>query len=417
MEQTLFNPDPQPAKPRHWLDDTWLNSSSKPIANFGEFDWANVPKLDYATFKFKQLATPEPAKVLDEDSEFVLETFGKTQTFRQDGTAAETALKDGHAPAQEALIEHPDTAPDDDPQLAAQLAAQQARLQAQAERDADMRLQREVFGAECMWKRSDEDDWLSDLPLGDDAPVIDPAALAAAREEAFAQGHTEGTAAGLQEGQTLGHAQGLSEGVSQGLEQAKVQAADALANALAAQKTELSGVLQEQLGLLGQVHDKLRAFSNDPQALFEPVKRLALHISEQLVLAELTISGQAIERLVQRCLDEIDLHGQSAVTVELNPQDKARLEDLGAEVIKQMQLQAVPGLQPGSVRLVVNDSQIEDLIEHRLQAMANRLLNQPELWREQSAFFRQPLAQRDGQVEDVPERVSFDQPQQEDDHA
>jgi flagellar biosynthesis/type III secretory pathway protein FliH len=417
VEQTLFNPDPQPAKPRHWLDDTWLNSSSKPIANFGEFDWANVPKLDYATFKFKQLATPEPAKVLDEDSEFVLETFGKTQTFRQDGTAAKTALKDGHAPAQAALIEHPDTAPDEDPQLAAQLAAHQARLQAQAERDADMRLQREVFGAECMWRRSDEDDWQSDLPLGDDAPVIDPAALAAAREEAFAQGHTEGTAAGLQEGQSLGHAQGLSEGVSQGLEQAKVQAADALANALAAQKTELSGVLQEQLGLLGQVQDKLRAFSNDPQALFEPVKRLALHISEQLVLAELTISGQAIERLVQRCLDEIDLHGQSAVTIELNPQDKARLEDLGAEVIKQMQLQAVPGLQPGSVRLVVNDSQIEDLIEHRLQAMANRLLNQPELWREQSAFFRQPLAQRDGQVEDVPERVSFDQPQQEDDHA
>ena len=417
MEQTLFNPDPQPAKPRHWLDDTWLNSSSKPIANFGEFDWANVPKLDYATFKFKQLATPEPAKVLDEDSEFVLETFGKTQTFRQDGTAAKTALKDGHAPAQAALIEHPDTVPDEDPQLAAQLAAHQARLQAQAERDADMRLQREVFGAECMWKRSDEDDWQSDLPLGDDAPVIDPAALAAAREEAFAQGHTEGTAAGLQEGQSLGHAQGLSEGVSQGLEQAKVQAADALANALAAQKTELSGVLQEQLGLLGQVQDKLRAFSNDPQALFEPVKRLALHISEQLVLAELTISGQAIERLVQRCLDEIDLHGQSAVTIELNPQDKARLEDLGAEVIKQMQLQAVPGLQPGSVRLVVNDSQIEDLIEHRLQAMANRLLNQPELWREQSAFFRQPLAQRDGQVEDVPERVSFDPSQQEDDHA
>jgi hypothetical protein len=80
----LFNPDPQQAKPRHWLDDTWLNSSSKPIANFGEFDWANVPKLDYATFKFKQLATPEPAKVLDEDSEFVLETFGKSKTFRPD---------------------------------------------------------------------------------------------------------------------------------------------------------------------------------------------------------------------------------------------------------------------------------------------------------------------------------------------
>jgi len=147
-----------------------------------------------------------------------------------------------------------------------------------------------------------------------------------------------------------------------------------------------------------------------------------LHISEQLVLAELTLSGQAIERLVQRCLDEIDMHGQPAITVELNPQDKARLEDIGGDVIKQLQLQSVAGLHPGSVRLLVNDSQIEDLIEHRLQAMANRLLNQPEQWREQSAFFRQPLAQRDGQVEDVPPRVGFDtvlpdEPPFEDEHA
>ena len=413
----MFNPDPQPAKPRHWLDDTWLNSSSKPIPNFGEFDWANVPKLDYATFKFKQLATPEHAKVLDEDTGFVLETFGKPKAFQAESKLGKAALPVAESLAQDTVPNTASTAVAEDPQQAQQLAALNARLQAQAERDADMRLQREVFGAECMWKHTEADDWMSDLPLGDDAPVIDPAALAAAREEAWAQGHAQGMDEGLQQGQSLGHAQGLSEGTAQGEAQAKAESADALAAALAAQKTALTAELQEQLVLLGQVHDTLRAFSNDPQALFEPVKRLALHISEQLVLAELTLSGQAIERLVQRCLDEIDLHGQSAVTVELNPQDKARLEDLGAEVIKQMQLQAVPGLHPVSVRLVVNDSQIEDLIEHRLQAMANRLLNQPELWREQSAFFRQPLAQRDGQVEDVPERVTFDPPPEEDEHA
>ena len=413
----MFNPDPQPAKPRHWLDDTWLNSSSKPIPNFGEFDWANVPKLDYATFKFRQLATPEHAKVLDEDTDFVLETFGKPKPFQAEGKSGKAALPDAELLTQETAPITVSSSVAEDPQQAQQLAALNARLQAQAARDADMRLQREVFGAECMWKRTQEDDWMSDLPLGDDAPVIDPAALAAAREEAWAQGHAQGMDEGMQQGQALGHAQGLSEGITQGEAQAQAESAQALANALAAQKTALTAELQEQLVLLGQLHDTLRAFSNDPQALFEPVKRLALHISEQLVLAELTLSGQAIERLVQRCLDEIDLHGQSAVTVELNPQDKARLEDLGAEVIKQMQLQAVPGLHPGSVRLVVNDSQIEDLIEHRLQAMANRLLNQPELWREQSAFFRQPLAQRDGQVEDVPERVTFDPPPEEDEHA
>ena len=413
----MFNPDPQPAKPRHWLDDTWLNSSSKPIPNFGEFDWANVPKLDYATFKFRQLATPEHAKVLDEDTDFVLETFGKPKPFQAESKSGKAALPDAELLTQETAPNTVSSAVAEDPQQAQQLAELNARLQAQAARDADMRLQREVFGAECMWKRTQEDDWMSDLPLGDDAPVIDPAALAAAREEAWAQGHAQGMDEGMQQGQALGHAQGLSEGITQGEAQAQAESAQALANALAAQKTALTAELQEQLVLLGQLHDTLRAFSNDPQALFEPVKRLALHISEQLVLAELTLSGQAIERLVQRCLDEIDLHGQSAVTVELNPQDKARLEDLGAEVIKQMQLQAVPGLHPGSVRLVVNDSQIEDLIEHRLQAMANRLLNQPELWREQSAFFRQPLAQRDGQVEDVPERVTFDPPPEEDEHA
>ena len=413
----MFNPDPQPAKPRHWLDDTWLNSSSKPIPNFGEFDWANVPKLDYATFKFKQLATPEPAKVQDGDSDFVLETFDQHTRFQQGGKTTKNKLQLAHSSAQQLLDTLQETDFLGDPQQAQQFAALQARLQAQAERDAEIRLQREIFGAECMWKRADEDEWLSAWPLGDDAPVIDPAALAAAREEAYTQGYAQGTAEGVQQGQSLGLAQGIAEGTAQGMEQAKAEAADALAKALEEQKTELTQVLQEQLGLLGQLHDKLRAFSNDPQALFEPVKRLALHISEQLVLAELTISGQAIERFVQRCLDEIDLHSQSAVTVELNPQDKARLEDLGAEVIKQMQLQAVHGLHPGSVRLVVNDSQIEDLIEHRLQAMAKRLLNQPELWREQSAFFRQPLAQRDGQAEDVPDRVTFEPDQKEDDHA
>jgi flagellar biosynthesis/type III secretory pathway protein FliH len=133
-------------------------------------------------------------------------------------------------------------------------------------------------------------------------------------------------------------------------------------------------------------------------------------------MAELNISGQAIERLVQRCLDELDTHGQSNILVELNPQDKDRLQEMGSEVMGNMHLHAVPTLHPGSVRVIVNDSQIEDLIEHRLQVMANRLLNQPELWREKSAFFRQPLAQREGDVQDVPQRVVLDDASQEDEH-
>jgi len=426
VEPTLFKPDPSPSKTRHWLDDTWLNSASRPIPAFGEFDWANLPSVDYARERFRQISVPEDGQVFDEDSEFVLETFGlppKAPSFRDKK----------RQPQQDALAASADTTPQEDPDLVAlaesqALQAKQAaqalalaRAQAEAEREAQRQLEQAVFGPECLWRHQPADDqthdWQDAMSLGDDAPVIDPAALAAAREEAFAQGHAQGVIEGQRQGHEEGLAQGLEQGLQQGVEQAKAQSQSAMDEALAEQKAQMNEVFQTQLHLLEQLQQQWRAFIDDPQALYEPLKRLALHISEQLVLAELTLSGQAIERLVQRCLDEIDWHGQAAVTVELNPQDKSRLEELGAEVIKQLQLQAVPNLHPGSVRLVVNDSQIEDLVEHRLQTMANRLLNQPEAWREQSAFFRQPLAQREGQVQDVSERVAYDPNPDEDSHA
>jgi flagellar assembly protein FliH len=248
------------------------------------------------------------------------------------------------------------------------------------------------------------------------APELDSAALAAAREAAYAQGHADGLLAGQEQGHAQGHLAGVADGHAQAIADAKAQAQSQMQTELAAAQALAQNALNEQLKVLQAVNDQLRSFTDKPDALFEPIKRLAVHISEQLVLAELNLSGQAIERLVQRCLDELDKHGQSPIVIELNPQDKARLQDINADVVNNMQLQAVPGLHPGSVRVVVNDTQIEDLIEHRLQAMANRLLNQPELWREQSAFFRQPLAQRDGQAQDVPQRMVFEEPPEEDDH-
>jgi len=246
-----------------------------------------------------------------------------------------------------------------------------------------------------------------------EAPELDSAALAAAREQAFSEGHASGFAQGQAQGLQAGHAQGLIEGEAQAMEQAQAQAHADMQVQLDFAKAQLEHTMHQQLELLQSLTDKLQSFTDKPEALFEPMKRLAVHISEQLVLAELNLSGQAIERLVQRCLDELDAHGSPQIVVELNPQDKARLQEIGTDVLGHMQLQAVPTLHPGSVRLLVNDSQIEDLIEHRLQAMANKLLSQPELWREKSAFFRQPLAQREGLVEDVAQRVAFDEPPEE----
>ena len=397
MGQILFKPDTHQPATRHWLHDTWLHSSDKLAAQFGEVDWAQVPKLDYASLLFKQLATPESAKVHDNSDGFVLETFGLPLPTPRSEKKSELAAK---AQAESAAL------------AAAELPATTS-LQATPPKEAiDASV---LFGEESFWASSNPDVWDMFTDDGVADQLFDSADWAAAREvayqEGFAAGREEGYQVGFGEGQETGKLEGLAEGQLAGYEAAQLQADAAQALALDAQKSEILASLDDQKLLLKEVTDKLQALSDNPQALFEPLKRLALHISEHMVLAELNLSGQAIERLVQRCLDEIDLHGQSQVVIELNPQDKSRLQEMAGDVMSQMQIQAVSTLQPGSVRVLVNDTQIEDLVQNRMQSLANSLLTQPEAWREQSVFFRQPLAQREGQAQDVPERVAYQEPE------
>ena len=398
----MFKPEAHQPVAKHWLHDTWLHSSDKLAAQFGEVDWAQVPKLDYASVLFKQLATPESAKVHDNSDGFVLETFGLPLPTPRSEKKSELAAR-AQAESAAALVAEKTTA---------------SPLQVTPPKETvDTSV---LFGEESFWTCANPDVW--DM-FTDDSVVdqlFDSADWAAAREvayqEGFAAGREEGYHAGNSEGQESGKLEGLAEGQMLGYEAAQSQASAEQAQALAKQKSEILAGLDEQKLLLKEVTDKLQALSDNPQALFEPLKRLALHISEHMVLAELNLSGQAIERLVQRCLDEIDLHGQSQVLIELNPQDKSRLQEMAGDVMGQMQIQAVSTLQPGSVRVLVNDTQIEDLVQNRMQTLANSLLTQPEAWREQSVFFRQPLAQREGQAQDVPERVAYQEPEADTDY-
>jgi len=395
--QILFKPDTHQPATRHWLHDTWLHSSDKLAAQFGEVDWAQVPKLDYASLLFKQLATPESAKVHDNSDGFVLETFGLPLPTPRSEKKSELAAKAQAEFAAMANAEKTTAIP----------------LQATPPKEAiDASV---LFGEQSFWASANPDVWDMFTDDGVADQLFDSADWAAAREvayqEGFAAGREEGYSVGFGEGQEAGKLEGLAEGQLAGYEAAQSQADAAQALALDAQKSEILASLDDQKLLLKEVTDKLQALSDNPQALFEPLKRLALHISEHMVLAELNLSGQAIERLVQRCLDEIDLHGQSQVVIELNPQDKSRLQEMAGDVMGQMQIQAVSTLQPGSVRVLVNDTQIEDLVQNRMQTLANSLLTQPEAWREQSVFFRQPLAQREGQAQDVPERVAYQEPE------
>lgn len=132
---------------------------------------------------------------------------------------------------------------------------------------------------------------------------------------------------------------------------------------------------------------ELRSISQDPQRFFEPLKRLSLHLAEQLVRAELQISGQAIHNLVQACIQQLD-HAVEPVHVSVNPEDLQRLKEMGKSVTDHMQLEADTLLRPGSVRVRVQDTVVQDLIENRLEPLARRLLAQPEAWMQQSSLVK-----------------------------
>jgi flagellar biosynthesis/type III secretory pathway protein FliH len=158
-----------------------------------------------------------------------------------------------------------------------------------------------------------------------------------------------------------------------------------------------------------------------PQPFYEPLKRLALHLAEQLVLGELALDGKAIERLIQRCVDELDSHSESLILVELNPGDMALFSSMqeraGPALGPALRLQADSSLMPGSVRASVNDAIVEDLIDNRLAGLARSLSIDEVQWKAQTGFeptrLSQERASTQKSVEDASPRMASAQLQKE----
>jgi hypothetical protein len=188
-----------------------------------------------------------------------------------------------------------------------------------------------------------------------------------------------------------------AEALAAAREEGRAQGA---AEARAALQTEMEHKLRAALGddhaLVNALADALALLQQSPQSLFEPLKRLALHLAEQLVLAELALDGGAIERLVQRCVDELAQHDESMVVVELNPADLAMLQDLrarsGLTEGSALRLQPNDKLLPGSVRASANDALVEDLMGERLASLARGLSVDEPRWRAKTAFTPERIA-------------------------
>ena len=113
-----------------------------------------------------------------------------------------------------------------------------------------------------------------------------------------------------------------------------------------------------------------QAFGEPGQFIF-PLKKLALHLAKEIVRGELQTSGAAITRLVDHCIARA---GKSKlVSVHLNAQDLDWFTALQDDVEGGPQAVADESLASGSVKVLLDDGWIEDLIEQRFTDISDAL--------------------------------------------
>ncbi len=152
---------------------------------------------------------------------------------------------------------------------------------------------------------------------------------------------------------------------NEGLEAGKAQA-----------RAELQKEHDAQITQLKSLQEGLKKLSFDADALFEPVKKLTVHLAEQLVRGELAQSPQTISRLVDNSLRELNASGEKAVIVHLNPEDLEGYRPLVAQFSDSMILRPDSLLDRGSVRVSLDGSVVEDLMQRRIDGL-KKSLSQP----------------------------------------
>ena len=200
----------------------------------------------------------------------------------------------------------------------------------------------------------------------------------------------------------------FERGVAEGK---RLQQESALEEAAQNEAETLTALADKANQLLVNIEQGVMALQESPADWNEPLKRLALHLAEQLTLTELSISSSGIQNLIDRCIETLDVQSVSSVVVELNPSDMALLQNHKAapgEQTHAWRLVADAHLLPGSVRVRADDAVVSDLIENRLETLAQALLQNTKPWQAQTAFQPERLSARRGKAETVEDALPRD---------
>ena len=165
-------------------------------------------------------------------------------------------------------------------------------------------------------------------------------------------------------------AQAFSEGQAQG----QLEAKQMLEMESESSTAERALELRDMVGAL--VHEAQRHLVAH-QDLFDPLKKLALALAQQIARRELTLSDHALIGFIEESLAHVDPMQMGEVVIYVAHDWYERLQQPELEdVFATYALRRDDTLQPGSVRLAIQDTSIVDLIEHRVEQLAEQLLTQ-----------------------------------------
>jgi len=194
--------------------------------------------------------------------------------------------------------------------------------------------------------------------------------LEAARAEAYAQGVEAGRNEGREAERPLAHQLGYDQGLAAGLEQGR-------AETQTDEQKRLQAEHQTKLDQLQSIIDQLQQLAYNPDTLFEPMKKLTVHLAEQLVRGELTQSPQAISRLIDNALRELNAAGDKPVVIHLHAEDLEAYRPTVEKYADSLILRPDNSLERGSVRVSLDGSVVEDLMQRRIDGVKKSIAQAP----------------------------------------
>lgn len=143
-------------------------------------------------------------------------------------------------------------------------------------------------------------------------------------------------------------------------------------------KQEAAAQLDETIGAnerrLVELIDQLANARIDLYDLKRTVADLAMFISKQAIRAELTISAQWLDNLVEQCLQEMRLHGNEKITVSLSESDFEAYQSRLSARHSLVTFVSDKKLHSGDIELSMGATRISELMDAKLKLISDQLL-------------------------------------------